>query len=40
MVFVLSFAVAGASGVSRPFPNWWGNDGGNVDRCMVNPANG
>lgn len=40
MVFVLSFAVAGASGVSRPFPGWWGNDRGNVDRCMVNPANG
>jgi len=39
MVFLLSFAVAGASGVSRPFPAWWGNNlGGNADRCAYNEA--
>ncbi|CZR52285.1 related to peptide transporter [Phialocephala subalpina] len=41
MVFILSFAVAGASGVDHPFPAWWGNYvNGNVDYCMYNPANG
>ncbi len=24
-IFVLSFAVQGASGVAHPFPYWWGN---------------
>ncbi len=39
MVFLLSFAVAGASGVSHPFPSWAGNYAeGNVDRCMYNTA--
>ncbi|KAM3084106.1 hypothetical protein ACMFMG_001788 [Clarireedia jacksonii] len=41
MVFLLTFAVAGGSGKSRPFPTWAGNPGsGNVDKCMYNPANG
>lgn len=40
VVFMLSFAVAGASGVERPFPNWWGNSASNVDRCMYNDAGG
>ncbi|KAJ7707539.1 OPT oligopeptide transporter protein-domain-containing protein [Mycena rosella] len=36
MVFVLSFAVQGASGKSHLFPQWWGaNQGGNYDRCAV-----
>lgn len=39
-VFLLSFAVAGASGVAHPFPAWWGNHQNNVDYCMYNPANG
>jgi hypothetical protein len=39
MVFLLSFAVAGASGVERPFPMWWGNNlNGNADRCAYNFA--
>lgn len=39
MVFLLSFAVAGASGVARPFPEWWGNNiNGNADRCAYNFA--
>ncbi|KZW03360.1 OPT superfamily oligopeptide transporter [Exidia glandulosa HHB12029] len=34
-LFVLTFAVFGASGVPRPFPAWWGNRGtGNVDYCL------
>lgn len=34
MVFILTFAVSGGSGVARPFPNWWGNNlNGNADRC-------
>ncbi|KIP08832.1 hypothetical protein PHLGIDRAFT_23337 [Phlebiopsis gigantea 11061_1 CR5-6] len=34
MIFVLSFAVFGASGASRPFPTWAGNPAqGNVDYC-------
>ena len=40
MVFLLSFAVAGASGTARPFPTWAGNHQNNVDYCMYNPANG
>lgn len=37
MVFLLSFAVDGASGVVHNFPNWWGNNvGGNMDRCYYN----
>jgi len=36
MVFILSFAVQGASGNSHLFPQWWGADqGGNYDRCVV-----
>jgi hypothetical protein len=36
MVFILSFAVAGASGKAHPFPQWWGaNQAGNSDRCAV-----
>lgn len=36
MVFILSFAVQGASGKSHLFPQWWGaNQNGNYDRCHV-----
>jgi hypothetical protein len=45
-VFMLTFAVAGGSGIARPFPFWGGNpvtgyEGSNVnvDYCMFNPAN-
>ncbi|KZT18640.1 oligopeptide transporter [Neolentinus lepideus HHB14362 ss-1] len=39
MIFVLSFAVFGASGTERPFPNWAGNPAvGNVDYCNGNGA--
>lgn len=34
MVFVYSFAVGGASGTARPFPNWALNPAGNPDYCM------
>jgi OPT family small oligopeptide transporter len=41
MVFLLSFAVAGAAGSNHPFPQWWGNrsedaNGNplNVDHCL------
>ncbi|KAH7340612.1 oligopeptide transporter [Rhizoctonia solani] len=35
IVFILSFAVYGASGVERPFPNWWGNPADtNPDYCL------
>jgi len=37
MVFILSFAVFGASGTPRPFPTWWGNPplgAINVDYCI------
>jgi len=38
MVFILSFAVQGASGNSHLIPQWWGaNQGGNYDRCVVIP---
>lgn len=33
-LFILSFAVFGAAGVSKPFPQWWGNNvAGNYDLC-------
>jgi len=36
MVFILSFAVQGASGDSHLFPQWWGaNQAGNYDRCAL-----
>jgi len=39
MVFILTFTVFGASGVSRTFPNWAGNPArGNVDYCNGNGA--
>ncbi|KAL4248101.1 oligopeptide OPT transporter family protein [Abortiporus biennis] len=39
MIFILSFAVYGASGVARPFPFWAGNPAvGNVDYCNGNGA--
>ncbi|KAG9100791.1 hypothetical protein FRC06_003729 [Ceratobasidium sp. 370] len=35
IVFILSFAVFGASGVERPFPNWWGKPVDiNPDYCL------
>lgn len=44
IVFILSFAVFGASGKEVDFPLWAGNNGGtgngfNTDYCMFNPAN-
>lgn len=34
VLFILSFAVFGAGGHSRPFPSWWGNnENGNYDWC-------
>jgi len=39
MIFILSFAVFGASGVQRRFPTWAGNPAkGNVDYCNGNGA--
>ncbi|THY02860.1 OPT superfamily oligopeptide transporter [Aureobasidium pullulans] len=41
LVFILTFAVFGGSGKSRPFPTWAGNpdtDVHNLDYCMVNPG--
>ncbi|KAI8974273.1 OPT oligopeptide transporter protein-domain-containing protein [Trametes punicea] len=39
MIFILSFAVFGASGTPKPFPAWWGNPAqGNVDYCNGNGA--
>ena len=39
MIFILSFAVFGASGKERPFPAWAGNPAkGNVDYCNGNGA--
>ncbi|KAK2461189.1 hypothetical protein APHAL10511_006716 [Amanita phalloides] len=39
MIFILSFAVFGASGIPRPFPSWAGNPAkGNVDYCNGNGA--
>jgi len=35
IVFILTFAVFGGSGVAHNFPIWWGNNiEGNVDRCL------
>ncbi|KAL2860960.1 OPT family oligopeptide transporter [Aspergillus lucknowensis] len=34
IIFILSFAVLGASGTERPFPTWWGNPDGNPDHCL------
>ncbi|KAL4757804.1 OPT family oligopeptide transporter [Aspergillus foveolatus] len=34
VIFILSFAVLGASGTERPFPTWWGNPDGNPDHCL------
>ncbi|KAJ4165869.1 hypothetical protein LMH87_007479 [Akanthomyces muscarius] len=34
VIFILSFAVFGASGQSYPFPTWWGNPAGNPDHCI------
>ncbi|KAG2750657.1 hypothetical protein P692DRAFT_20412246 [Suillus brevipes Sb2] len=35
MVFILSFAVQGATGKPHLIPEWWGaNQGGNYDRCL------
>ncbi|KAK4579995.1 hypothetical protein LTR86_000197 [Recurvomyces mirabilis] len=42
MIFILTFAVAGGSGVAHPFPTWAGNPDlsvTNTDHCMVNPGN-
>ncbi|PYH88062.1 OPT superfamily oligopeptide transporter, partial [Aspergillus ellipticus CBS 707.79] len=33
VIFILSFAVFGASGAEHPFPTWWGNLSGNPDHC-------
>ncbi|WWC89674.1 uncharacterized protein L201_004599 [Kwoniella dendrophila CBS 6074] len=34
VLFILSFAVFGAGGPSKPFPQWWGNNAaGNTDLC-------
>ncbi|KAI1394257.1 peptide transporter MTD1 [Hypoxylon trugodes] len=34
VIFLLSFAVFGASGKAYPFPEWWGNPSGNPDHCL------
>ncbi|KAF3055189.1 Glutathione transporter 1 [Daldinia childiae] len=34
VIFILSFAVFGASGTAHPFPTWWGNPSGNPDHCL------
>uniref|UniRef100_A0A093Y221 Oligopeptide transporter 6 n=1 Tax=Talaromyces marneffei PM1 TaxID=1077442 RepID=A0A093Y221_TALMA len=34
VIFILSFAVFGASGNEVPFPTWWGNPSGNPDHCL------
>ncbi|KAJ5591581.1 uncharacterized protein N7459_001950 [Penicillium hispanicum] len=34
VIFILSFAVLGASGKSYPFPTWWGNPSGKADHCL------
>ncbi|KAF7176115.1 hypothetical protein CNMCM7691_001591 [Aspergillus felis] len=34
VIFILSFAVFGASGQEHPFPTWWGNPAGNPDHCI------
>lgn len=41
IVFILTFALFGASGKSVPFPSYWGNNSsGNIDYCMVDPGSG
>jgi len=36
ILFILSFAVFGASGNAVAFPNWWGNSATlSVDRCKA-----
>lgn len=41
VVFIMTFALFGASGKPVIFPNYWGNNGsGNIDYCMTDPANG
>ncbi|KAF4613761.1 hypothetical protein D9613_007594 [Agrocybe pediades] len=41
MIFILSFAVFGASGDSHLFPQWWGaNQNGNYDRCALIDTSG
>ncbi|KAK2590583.1 hypothetical protein QQS21_011729 [Conoideocrella luteorostrata] len=41
MVFILSFAVLGASGAAVKFPNYWGKtDTGFVDYCFKTPSKG
>lgn len=35
VIFILSFAVFGASSSAVPFPTWWGNPSGNPDHCMA-----
>ena len=41
MVFIMTFVFFGASGKAIPFPDYWGNNvEGNIDYCMVDPANG
>ena len=34
VIFILSFAVFGASGTSKPFPTYFGNPDGNPDHCL------
>jgi OPT family oligopeptide transporter len=34
IIFILSFAVFGASGKNVPFPTYWGNPAGNPDHCI------
>lgn len=34
VIFILSFAVFGASGKEHPFPTWWGNPDGKPDHCI------
>ncbi|OJJ42147.1 hypothetical protein ASPZODRAFT_77574 [Penicilliopsis zonata CBS 506.65] len=34
VIFILSFAVFGASGRERAFPTWWGNPTGYADHCV------
>jgi hypothetical protein len=38
VIFIMSFVFFGASGKPIPFPNYWGNNAGNIDYCMVDPA--
>lgn len=35
VIFILSFAVFGASGKPHPFPTWWGNPAGYPDHCRA-----